>query len=162
MKQIIRAFSLGLFVAAVIIGFTYYVEEPSPADSTSAVSINETVTSIEEEGYYVYEEDMEQKVNELEQEIKSLESEQGNETDSNSADEHATNDQPVETTISIEEGMSIPTIVDLLIEKEIITDEDAFITYLEENEISRNIQIGEFTLHDQMEIAEIANILTGQ
>ncbi|QGH34935.1 hypothetical protein GI584_13180 [Gracilibacillus salitolerans] len=159
MKQITRAFSLGLLVAAVIIGVTYYLEKPEQAQSTTSPTIYESIQQIEDDGYYVYDEDLESKVDELEQKIEGLQQNTDNELDGMEDD---TEDQTEETTITIESGMTIQEIVELLDDNELLSDENAFITYLEENELGRFIQTGEFSLHNDMTIEELANTLTRQ
>ncbi len=67
-----------------------------------------------------------------------------------------------EATIMIESGMTFPEIVDLLDENELISDEDALVTYMEENELSRFIQTGEFNLNSGMSVEELVNTLTRQ
>ncbi|SFL82056.1 YceG-like family protein [Gracilibacillus orientalis] len=155
MKQIIRAFSLGLLVAAVIIGVIFYVEKPEQAQSTYTPTINESIKKIEDDGYYVYEEDLEAKVDQLEQEI---EDSQQNTSELEQTDETVVE----EATIMIESGMTFPEIVDLLDENELISDEDAFVTYMEENELSTFIQTGEFNLNSGMSVEELVNTLTRQ
>ncbi|WP_208585912.1 endolytic transglycosylase MltG [Gracilibacillus suaedae] len=166
MKQIIRAFSLGLLVAAVIIGVTYYVEKPEQAQSTSSPTIDDSIKLVEDDGYYVYEENLESKVSQLEQEIEELQQNTNNDpeepTDELGEQTEEAEEEGEETTITIESGMTMPEIVALLDENELIVDENAFISYLEENELTRYIQIGEFNLHRGMSVEELTNIITRQ
>ncbi|MFD2658337.1 endolytic transglycosylase MltG [Gracilibacillus thailandensis] len=168
MKQIIRAFSLGLFVAAVVIGVTYYVEKPEQAQSTSPPTIDDSIKQVENDGYYVYEEDLESKVSQLEQEIVELQEDRNSKLEEPTADldqqteESEAEEEGEEITITIESGMTMPEIIALLDENELIADEDAFLSYLEENELSRFIQIGEFNLHRGMSVEELTNTLTRQ
>ncbi|WP_018933857.1 endolytic transglycosylase MltG [Gracilibacillus lacisalsi] len=168
MKQIIRAFSLGLFVAAVIIGVTYYVEKPEQAQSTSTPTIEDSIKLVEDNGYYVYEDDLESKVTQLEQEIEEFQQDRNSESEEPTDDlddqteESDTEEEGEEITITIESGMTMPEIVALLDENELISDQDAFLSYLEENELSRFIQTGEFNLHREMSVEELTNTLTKQ
>lgn len=157
MKQLIRGFSIGLFTATLIAGIVYLLE-----DNTTATS-SEKIEFLQDSGYYIYEEDMSQKVNSLEEQLALKEE---SETEPSAAEEESNGQSGAEEanyqTISIEPGMTLTDIVNILTEEQIISDEEAFIRYLEENELSRYIQVGEFTLHDQMDIEEAASILTGQ
>ncbi|QST01937.1 endolytic transglycosylase MltG [Pontibacillus sp. ALD_SL1] len=62
--------------------------------------------------------------------------------------------------MSIQEGMVPEDISQALAENNIIKDAEAFRQYLTENEFSRYIQIGEYTVVDQMSFLEIAKIIT--
>ncbi|WP_058307444.1 endolytic transglycosylase MltG [Gracilibacillus massiliensis] len=157
MKQFIRAFSLGLFIATTIIGLVYFIDQRSV--TTSSPTLEDSIQQVEDEGYYVFEEDMNIKINELEQVIEGINNRSDNQVQENESVEEQ---EPEDVYIEIEPGMMMVDIVDLLIENEIITDDEAFLTYLEENELSRYIQIGEFTVNEDMTVEEIANTLTRQ
>ncbi|MDX8045982.1 hypothetical protein SH601_08270 [Gracilibacillus sp. S3-1-1] len=156
MKVIIRAFSLGLLTASVIIGATYYLDKPEQETPTTSPSIDESIQTLQDNGYFVYDNDLEVKVDELEQEIESLQEVEDNRevTDENAAHE--------EVTIAIEEGMTMPDITDFLVDHQLISDTEQFVTYLESNDLTRYIQIGEFTLNSSMTIEEIASAITRQ
>jgi TolA-binding protein len=117
LKQIIRAFSLGLFVAAVVIGVTYYVEKPEQAQSTSPPTIDDSIKQVENDGYYVYEEDLESKVSQLEQEIVELQEDRNSKLEEPTADldqqteESEAEEEGEEITITIESGMTMPEIM---------------------------------------------------
>ncbi|SHN11781.1 endolytic transglycosylase MltG [Gracilibacillus kekensis] len=157
MKQFIRAFSLGLFAATIIIGAVYFIDKPSV--TVSSPTLEDSIQQIENEGYYVFEEDMNAKMNELNEQIDEL---KNNATHSEQANETAEEQEPEHVSIEIEAGMTMPDIVDLLVENKLIADEENFLNYLEENSLSRYVQIGEFTLNETMSAEEIANTLTRQ
>ncbi|MGN8645484.1 hypothetical protein ACTNEO_07380 [Gracilibacillus sp. HCP3S3_G5_1] len=158
MKQIIRSFSLGLLTAAVIIGVTYFIDKPEPVQTTALPSLDESIQEVENNGYYVFDEDLEAKIEAVEQELASLQMVNDQLEAAAQAEEEATE----EITISIESGMTMPEIIDLLNENGLISDQDEFITYLEENEMSGYIQTGEFTLQSDMAVEELVTILTRQ
>ncbi|WP_035720871.1 endolytic transglycosylase MltG [Gracilibacillus boraciitolerans] len=158
MKQFIRAFSSGLLVAAVILGGVFLLENPSA--SSDNLSTDEKIDQLQKDGYFVYQQNMEEKLSNIEQEVMELKKHSLDSKEENG--QSTLEETPVIATITIESGMSITDIVDLLVDQSIISDRDAFISYLKENELSRSIQIGQFTLHDQMNNEEIANMLTKQ
>lgn len=157
MKQLIRGFSIGLFTAAILLGVIYFTDTEQMNSSTA-----DTVNALEEDGYFVYEQNMAEQVNNLEEKIIELENEEEAQFNNDQVEENAETEDLESVTITIEPGMSIQEIINLLTEEEILTDEEAFINYLQEQETSRYIQVGEFTLHKQMNPEEIAAIITGQ
>ncbi|UOQ47446.1 hypothetical protein MUN88_15435 [Gracilibacillus caseinilyticus] len=155
MKQTIRAFSLGLLTAAIIIGVTYWIESPAANSSTSATSTEDSIEAIQKEGYFVYQENKNLEIEKLEGQLTNLQTQQDNQE----SDE--TQQQEVITTnVSIESGMTLQEIADVLVDNGIINDGEAFITYVEDNDLSTSIQIGEFTLSNQMKISDIAKLIT--
>ncbi|MFC4404208.1 hypothetical protein [Gracilibacillus xinjiangensis] len=154
MKHIIRAFSLGLITSSLIVGAVYYfIDVKNPKHSEEEVDY---VTEVKQQGYFVYEADMEKKITELENEVTSLAAEQA-EGDSKS------NNKPAETIqliFTIEHGMQLAEIVDRLERYGFVTNRNEFITYLEENQLTRLIQPGEYLIHNQMAVEAIAAAIT--
>ncbi|UOQ86013.1 endolytic transglycosylase MltG [Gracilibacillus salinarum] len=154
MKQTIRAFSLGLLTAAILIGVIYWIESPSANSSSAAASTEENIKAVQQEGYFVYQENKEQKIERLEDELANIQTKQ----DSQVADE--TEEQVITANVTIESGMSLQEIADALVENKLINDSEAFITYLEDNNLTTSIQIGEFSLNNQMKMSDIAKLIT--
>lgn len=165
MKQIIRGFSIGLFTATIILGIIYFMDDSNQTTNTTA-STSERINSLNEDGYYVYEEDMSTKVDSLQEQLDEMEEtevqESNTDEEENETEEEPEIDEADYQTVSFEAGMTFTDIINVLSDTDIISDEQAFIDYLEENELSRYIQVGEFSLHEEMEIEEIASIITGQ
>ncbi|PWU68513.1 endolytic transglycosylase MltG [Gracilibacillus dipsosauri] len=158
MKQMVRAFSTGLLTASIIIGVVFLIEGLPKDQPAEDVAASERIARLEAEGYYVYKEDMEDQVTQLEEEIDQLENQQ----DTLESDAKEETETEVTThSFSVEPGMTVPDIVDELLELELIESEDEFITYLQENELTTRLQVGEFELSDQMTAEEIADHLTG-
>lgn len=156
MKQMVRVFSTGLLTASIIIGVVFLIEGLPKDQPAEDVAASERIARLEAEGYYVYKEDMEDQVTQLEEEIDQLENQQDTlESDAKEETEVTTH------SFSVEPGMTVPDIVDELLELELIESEDEFITYLQENELTTRLQVGEFELSDQMTAEEIADHLTG-
>ena len=164
LKQFIRAFALGLIVAGGIFGVAYYIDSPSASMDESAMKAELT-----NEGYYIYEENMNSKIIDLENEVKSLENQLlefeniDNASNEDESLEESELDEDVEAiNISIMPGMQVADVTQLLLDHQIIDDEASFITTLEESERSRYIQVGNFELHSNMSDEEIVSIITGE
>ncbi|ENH97475.1 hypothetical protein J416_05673 [Gracilibacillus halophilus YIM-C55.5] len=161
MKQIIRAFALGLLTASVIIGSFYYISTSKTQSESSKLSLDEQIHQVEEEGYYVYQEDMETRISDMEATITELEqsSSEDDNQETSEQDHEETNTVALQT-IEIETGMTGPEVAEILHENQIIDDPESFSDYLVEENLARFIQIGEFQVHEEMTIEEIASILT--
>ena len=175
LKQFVRAFALGLLVASGVFAVTYYMDAPSTAMDEAAMK-----EELTKNGYYIYDENMNSTIIDLQTQIEMLENEMVElkhseekdttqlPTDSTAGDDETTQGPDDATTdvtdtvlISIVAGMQVPEVAQLLIDNQIIEDQNAFITYLEQSERSRYIQVGDFELHSNMSIEEIVATITG-
>lgn len=165
MKQIVRAFSLGLLTATIILAVAYLIRsEATPETIEVQQSTEEMVAELEQEGYYIFDHDPTEKVDEtseFEQEDNSVEDE------TPSVDED--NDQTSEETISdntylltIEPGMTVSQVAEYLVAANIIDQRDQIINYLIDNDYGTNIQIGEFELNRDMSVEEVVAIIANQ
>ncbi|WP_242705560.1 endolytic transglycosylase MltG [Pontibacillus sp. ALD_SL1] len=161
MKHTLRAFALGLLTATSLLAFAYSQQDVNEAKATDP-SKGEAKALLEEKGYVVVTENKWTKLNEASS---------GEETNSNTQKEQETEKEATQNTtsepanvkaykLSIQEGMVPEDISQALAENNIIKDAEAFRQYLTENEFSRYIQIGEYTVVDQMSFLEIAKIIT--
>ncbi|KGP91966.1 aminodeoxychorismate lyase [Pontibacillus chungwhensis BH030062] len=160
MKHTLRAFALGLLTATSLLAFAYSQQGVNEAKATDP-SKAEAKALLEEKGYVVVTENKWTKLNEASS---------GKETNSNTQKEQAEKEATKNTAsepsnvkaykLSIQEGMVPEDISQALAENNIIEDAEAFRQYLTENEFSRYIQIGEYTVVNQMSFLEIAKIIT--
>jgi hypothetical protein len=187
MKHTVRSFSIGLLTAGVImlIGFYYFGSESA---QTQELSVDEMVPLVEEEGYRIItEEDYislsvqndNSSVNEEEEEEETEEStEDADESEENAEEEDNTEDnnsneasdeeeneeseeEEITTyTLNIEPGMTSSEFSSLLEENNIVEDADEFNQYIEDEDYSLRVQIGEFDLNSDMSIYEIAEEIT--
>ncbi|GAB2573342.1 endolytic transglycosylase MltG [Gracilibacillus alcaliphilus] len=164
LKQIVRAFSLGLITAGIIFMIIYFIDEDSSNQASSPVTVEEAIELVESNGYYVYDEEMAVSVEDQEDEettnINSPDQEEGIDAETEDADNEEADGHMI--TIMIESGMGISDIIALLEENNVLDDPQAFTTYLTENDLSRFIQAGEFTVETDVSPEELANTLTRQ
>jgi hypothetical protein len=168
MKQIIRAFSLGLLTATLLLFVVYQIktEKPKHELPLEGVSIEEASKLLKTKGYVLLSESefhelitaSEQK-SDLEKEKTKSDDEKTVQEEKESIEEKE-NPTVIEYTLTIAPGMNSIDIADTLEEANIIDNSEEFQQFLEENGYSTFIQIGDFTLHNQMSLDEIAKIIT--
>ncbi|GGD04858.1 endolytic transglycosylase MltG [Pontibacillus salipaludis] len=162
MKHTLRAFALGLLTATSLLAFAYSQQDLNEAKATE-LSKEDAKALLKEKGYVVL---TENKWTKLTEEASSVKETNTNTQDKEETDQKATQDDTSESSkvnaykLSIQEGMVPEDISQALAENNIIEDAEAFRQYLTENEFSRYIQIGEYTVVDQMSFLEIAKIIT--
>src|SRR5690625_505703 len=165
MKQFFRFFSLGLFVASLIIFIFYnYFEEPEA--NPNDFSKEELVEIIEDDGYRVITEEdyISYTVNEDEnnEDLNIDEKELEEEENQDSNDEDENEDNNVEYTLEITSGMMPHEVIALLEEEDIIEDADKFSEFMDKNDYSPYIQQGEFELTSDMSDEDIAKAITNK
>ena len=180
MKHLLRSFALGLLTATSIIGIYYYfIYEQEIPENTPLLSEAEMIVELEGAGYYIYEDDPLEDVtvpdlsdDDQEEPVDDLETD-GDETESTDEehdleDEDETGDSDLADSdhevivFTIEPGMSIGTVADMLVDEDLIDNRDDFISYLSENNYGTNIQIGEFELNQDLTLAEVVDIVARQ
>lgn len=182
MKHLLRSFALGLLTATSIIGIYYYfIYEQEIPEDTARLSEAEMIVELEAAGYYIYEDDPLEDVtvpalsdDDLEEPIDGFETDEDDtesadeEPDLEDEDEDETGDPDLGNSdhevilITIEPGMSISTVSDMLVDENLIDNRDDFINYLSENNYGTNIQIGEFELNQNLTLAEVVDIVARQ
>lgn len=183
MKQPIRYFAIGLLTATLISLFTFLFFYDPSSDATE-LSIDELITEIENEGYYVLTESeyisYAVQKDQLNENDENEEEEDGaedndNDVDENNEEENDPSDEDNDTednednaeeteevityTLVVEPNMLGPTVSELLAENNIIDDANAFNRYLEEEGYAPYIQIGEHELTSDMSFYEIAETI---
>ncbi|GGM31525.1 hypothetical protein GCM10011351_17110 [Paraliobacillus quinghaiensis] len=168
MKQIVRAFALGILTATVLLGVIYFfdndnddvVGEQNTAEN-NVMDLEEMIEELEMNGYYVSTEEPtdEQDLTETETQKESTENESENESGSDTDTETTA---PETFNLTIESGMTISQVAESLENANIIEDREVFITYLNDNDYGTNIQIGEFELNSEMTLQEIADTIANQ
>jgi len=184
MKHTVRSFSIGLLTAGVImlIGFYFFGSETA---QTTELTVDEMVPLVEEEGYRIIteedyislslrndnssandEEEEEGTEQADESEEDAEEEDYTEENDSNEESDEEENEEMEEEeeittyTLNIEPGMTSSEFSSLLEENNIVEDASEFNQYIEDEDYSLRVQIGEFELTSDMTIYEIAEEIT--
>lgn len=187
MKQLLRYFSVGLFTAGIIllIGLFFFdeksIEEYSAEELIPIVedggyyvlsseeyitltvpssNSTETAEAKEEPAENAEQEENNTEENNKEANAEETSTEETNkeETENKVTDEESANES-TSYTLSIEPGMLTSEISSLLEENNIIEDSFEFDQYLNENDYSEYVQLGEFDLTSDMSFYEIAETI---
>lgn len=158
MKQNVRSYSLGLLTATIILAIVYFINDDEQEETTAAITTEEAIEQVENDGYFVYEE--ERSMTEVEPDTELNEPEET--TDAGDEDGATETSETDSVTIVIEGGMGIIDILALLEENDLLDDRQAFLDYLEQNDLSRSIQAGEFEVSTSATPEEVADTVTGQ
>jgi len=167
MKHFLRVYALGLLTATLVFTIYYlFFNEPEIQFVEEELSEAEMITTLEAFGYYIYEDDPLESIDEEEIESTQPEQDEVNDEIPEVNDENEIVDSVDENELSndsfiltIEEGMTITEVADILILEEIIEDRDELANYLIENDYGTNIQIGEFELTKDMSLAEVVETI---
>lgn len=157
MKQIIRAFALGLATATALLTFTYYqTQEPT---ESKALTDQEAIQHLEDKGYKV-----------LSQNSEALKQEKTDEQTEKQTSQKMSKEKPLNKPekkvegkpyeLTIEPGMLSSSISKELGQAGLIEDRAAFEVFLKDNSYSRSIQIGTYMLKPDMTFEEIAKKIT--
>ncbi len=183
MKQPLRYFSIGLFSAAIVLSIGLYFSDTEKVEELAA---EELIPYVEQEGFHVLsnEEYITLSFNSDNSEKEQpKESEKETASDSNDSKEKASKedkknekpdsqkeeskkedknkkDEVVTYTLKIEAGMVPSSISAQLEENNIIEDAFEFDQYLEKNDYSKYVQLGEFKVSSDMNFKEIAEEIT--
>jgi cell division protein YceG involved in septum cleavage len=172
-KDTLRGASVGLFLAGSIMTGFYYLQpemieyEMNLEDSEENIDLS----SMEEEGFTIVSEDehakqqkqlskLQTKNDMLQNQVIQLE-ESVEEEDNHSSNHSPENSHTIFYSIlSIEYGMTSQEISNKLLILNIIENSDLFEQELTEKEVQERIQIGQYTLNNQMSIEEIVQLIT--
>ncbi|SES83838.1 hypothetical protein SAMN05216389_102405 [Oceanobacillus limi] len=183
MKQSIRAFSIGLFSAGLVLLAVYYFDNGSTQDITE-MPVDDVIAYMKEEyGYRVLTESefisltVNQEANDSEskeeanKESEDTSSAKANEEEETDKDEnekseeedHEEKNEEEETitsyTLTIEAG-SASSVGDKLAENGIIDNASEFNQYLSDEGYDVKVQLGEFEVQSDMSFNEIAEVIT--
>ena len=184
MKQPIRFFSIGLFLASILLyGFYFFYGQSS--SSQAEMTVDELIEKVESEGYRVISEEdyvsytfFKEQENVKEQndedtaknkdknkkedkkKDKDKTKKDDNDKSSKSDDEEKNEEEVIEHTFTTSDGVVSQDIADILVENNIIDDRQAFLDFLENNDYSSYIQIGKFTVTSDMSFEDIAKVIT--
>lgn len=163
MKQSIRAFGIGLFVAGVI--FTV-VEKSDLSSGTnkaeqSLVTYKKQVQNLEQQIAQLRETTASEKI-ESDKETSGTKEQQAITTENQSAGLDLEKDDIVEATVYIYEGMSLYEIGEQVEDLRIVENGRQVELYLSKPEYARSIQKGAFELRSDMTLEQIAKIITGK
>lgn len=159
MKPFIRVFALGLLTATILLSVTYFLEIDKDKETVNEeLSTDEMIAKLENQGYFVTNEDP----TSIQEEDDTIDTEtEQEEVTENEAEEDTETDTETYN-LTIESGMTISEVANYLVAANIIDSQDTFIAYLTENDYGTSIQIGQFELNSDMSIEEIANTITNQ
>lgn len=148
MKPWIRTYALGLITAAVAMAIAFWNTEPSVTEVVEEeMSEEDMISKLEQQGYQVV----------TKEEWQDFQSKQ------ESADDSKKRETSVNTfSTDIAPGATMDKISQKLIQANIIEDAEAFEIFMEENDYSRYIQIGQVTLTSDMSHKEIAEAITSK
>ncbi|MEC5422246.1 hypothetical protein QGM71_01930 [Virgibacillus sp. C22-A2] len=175
MKQLIRSFSVGLLTAGIILLIGYYFIDDSSTQAEQR-SVDSMIIEIEQEGYRVLTEaeyisisvnkdqDNKSTASTIEESMAEKEEEEDEDSEAEVEDppeeETSEQDNTATYTLHIEPGMASSTISSVLAENNIIENAAEFNKYLDEQDYSLKVQIGEFELSSTMSFFELAEAIT--
>ncbi|WP_335869368.1 hypothetical protein [Bacillus sp. 2205SS5-2] len=164
-KRTTRAFSMGLFIAAVLLLGLQLGSKETKLE----------IQDLKKQGYIVLTEDeytsMNEKFAHLEEKLAQSQEqktekpetakEENTEKPEVSKEEKNTDEKETTTfTLSIKSGMTSFEIAETLAQQKIVQDEDDFRTFLNENKHAEEIQIGEYEVSSDMDYLTLAKIIT--
>ncbi|MDQ0218306.1 hypothetical protein ELQ35_12565 [Peribacillus cavernae] len=170
-KGTIQAFAAGIILSTgVIAGYGHWFQ---PNDD-QAISLQEAKRLLKQEGYEVTPSLKEEETRETakskepestekqlaEKSRKPIPKQDIGEKEGNHASQTKKSEATAAYTLSIRSGMTTGDIAVLLANEGILKDASAFEHYLEQNELSKRIQIGEYVLTDNMTIQQAAKTIT--
>ncbi|MBM7569662.1 hypothetical protein [Aquibacillus albus] len=175
MKQSVQAFALGILCATALLSIVYYLDKNNTNHSVTLTN-QQMIKHLEESGYNVEDSppnttnSTEEETQKLESSVDSMETNElktekeevephENEDD---LEEEADKEKVTHHTLVINTGMSSMTIADELFNIGLIQDTEEFNQFLEENDYSTKIQIGEYQLSTDMTEKQIADTITKQ
>ncbi|WP_163103404.1 endolytic transglycosylase MltG [Peribacillus alkalitolerans] len=167
-KRSIQSFAGGIIFATTIIAGYHYFFEKQPT-----IQLEEAMKIIEEHGMTIEKtkqheatkKSIEEKKTPTETESTNKKEEPNEASNTEGNEEKPTADKKEEEkasslTLTIEPGMNPETIASLLEKQGIIQDKNAFTDYLEKNNLSTKVQLGEYVLTKNMSISQIAKTIT--
>lgn len=157
MKQPVRAFSIGLLTAGIILlAIVLYFEEPH--EKTKLPSQQEMIASLEKDGLQVL---TDKEYISLSVQNKPKDKKKDEEQSTKPETEDSQEKKVKKYTLEIEPGLaSSSSISSILEENGIIDNSDDFNQYLEKNDYSQLVQIGTFELTSDMTFNEVAETIT--
>ncbi|MFD1850269.1 hypothetical protein [Oceanobacillus bengalensis] len=189
MKQLLRYFSVGLFAAGIIMLIGLYFTDTRDVEEYTAKELipyveNEGYHVIDNEEYIsltlnsnkVTEEDNQSKEadstktespkedkEEPAKDVKESANEEKDTRKENEEDKEKEKEEEVKVTnytLTIESGMLTSTISSILEENKIIDNAREFTNYLDDNDYSLLVQLGDFKLNSDMSFYELAEAIT--
>ncbi|ASK63187.1 hypothetical protein CFK37_14045 [Virgibacillus phasianinus] len=175
MKQPVRAFSIGLFAAGIIL-LAIFLYFDTPQNNTDNISQQEMIKAIEEDGYQVLSEDEyislsvnneppkdQKNESKTKDKDKEQEKDQTDDTKSKQKEQDTKDKEKKEVkkfTLKVEPGLASSSISSILEENGVIDNASKFNKYLEENDYSQYVQLGTFELTTDMTFNQIAEAIT--
>ncbi|WP_079479660.1 endolytic transglycosylase MltG [Halobacillus salinus] len=151
MKHLLRSFSLGLFVATVLLGGTLYLQ-PQEAETSLAKKGGDTkdmIAHVESSGYHVL----------SNEEFESLNQKK---KDKEAAPDESNIEKVFVYSLDIVSGTTTEDISKKLEEAGVIDQASELEQYMSLNDYSRFIQVGQATVNSDMSLNEIAKAITSK
>lgn len=165
MKRTIRAFSLGLFSAGLIIIAVILINGETSVSRMNAeeLPLEEMIDIMKEEGYRVVTEEEYISISVTDQDGQANTDEQETADQNEDEDENKEDSEEGEIekyTLPIKEGMASSEIGELLEENNIIESSSDFNKYLIDEGFHQRVQLGEFEVTSDMDFKAIAEEIT--
>ncbi|PLT34702.1 endolytic transglycosylase MltG [Bacillus sp. V5-8f] len=170
-KGAIRAFAGGIIVSTAVIAGYYYLYQPK---DKVTMDLSQAKNMLEQEGFQVTKETSAEKSEDPDKQVdpESVKKEQANVDDTvkteKNMDKNAgiqdspnSDKEPAATyTLTIQPGMTSREIAELLVKEGILKDASLFQQYMEQNDLSKHIQIGEYVLTNNMTFQQVAKTIS--
>ncbi|SNZ10844.1 YceG-like family protein [Terribacillus aidingensis] len=150
MKQVLQGFAAALLLAGVCMLFLYITSDDSATKTTSTapikkeqLSTEEMKTRLAEDDYYIL---SSQEYEELQKKTETKEKTETAQTE--------------KFQLKLKSGMTSDEVAQLLEEKSILEDGEAFLTYLNVTKASKALQVGTYHVSSDMSYEEITDLLT--
>ncbi|MGP7816249.1 endolytic transglycosylase MltG [Niallia sp. 01092] len=153
-KSSLRAFAFGVFFSVSLIGSYYSYSEKK--QTAAKPTTNEAENLLKEKGYTIL---TETEYEQLQTQIKQAKESNEKDKQPNKSPVKKTSDS-VSYDLYIVKGMTITQIAEQLANKKIIDNEKDFEHYLIKNNYHTKVQIGTFTLTNNMNYKKIAEAIT--
>lgn len=177
MKQPIRYFSIGLLISTLLLFgyFSYFHEEEKPEIITTELTTEEMVDKVEAEGFKVITNEQYIALSLTAEEVEADKDNVDKDKDKDKDKEKDKDEKPAkdEEENEEDEGPSLIThtfvtqddvtaskVAKILEDNNIINDQYEFLNYLKENDYMKYVQIGKFTVSNDMSFKDIAEIIT--
>ncbi|MDZ5712168.1 hypothetical protein [Jeotgalibacillus haloalkalitolerans] len=142
-RKIIRSTGIGMMISALFIFSAGYLTDEQTPEGQNALADDEMVIKTDEY------QSLQNEIVEWEEHVSALE-----------AETEAPAEDITRMILSVESGMTSPDISSALYSNGLITDEEAFNEYLTEQNLTDQIQIGDYDLNSTMSIEQIAVLIT--
>lgn len=160
MKPILRAFSLGLFIATLLLAISYvYDDTQDPEIIEKRLTTEEKIAELENEGYFIYDYNPYESINDTKEQAIE-ETDDQDEVANGANDDQVGNEHDENTyTLVINPGMTVSQVAEYLVAAGIIDHRNQLTDYLTEHRFGNNIQVGSFELDRGMDLEDVVQLI---